>query len=61
MGTYQGDLLGGALFALAHFKALHSTTSHFPSYIFPSKVFGVLLGILTFISSFIKDVMLKDV
>jgi hypothetical protein len=29
MGTHLGDLLGGALFALAHFRALHSTTSHF--------------------------------
>ncbi len=31
MGTCQGDPLGGALFAIAHFKALCSTTSHFPS------------------------------
>jgi hypothetical protein len=36
MGTRQGDLLGGALFTLTHFRALHSTTNHFPSYIFPS-------------------------
>jgi hypothetical protein len=38
MGTRQSDPLGGALFALAHFKALRSTTSHFPSYLFPSIV-----------------------
>jgi hypothetical protein len=38
MGTHQGDLLGRALFALAHFKALCSITSHFPSCLFPSIV-----------------------
>jgi hypothetical protein len=36
MGIQQGDLLRGALFALAHFRALCSTTSHFPSCLFPS-------------------------
>jgi len=36
MGTHQGDFLGEALFALAHFRALHSTTNHFPSCLFPS-------------------------
>ncbi len=36
MGTYQGDPLGKALFALAHFKALHSIASHFPSCLFSS-------------------------
>jgi len=30
------DSLGGALFILAHFKALCFITSHFPSYLFPS-------------------------
>jgi hypothetical protein len=35
MGTCQGDPLWGALFTLAHFRTLHSTASHFPSYIFP--------------------------
>jgi hypothetical protein len=30
------DPLGGALFILAHFKALCFITSHFPSYLFPS-------------------------
>jgi hypothetical protein len=29
LGTCLGDPLGRALFALAHFKALHSTTNHF--------------------------------
>jgi hypothetical protein len=29
MGTHLCDPLGGALFALAHYRALHSTTSHF--------------------------------
>jgi len=33
MGT-----LGGALFALAHFKALHFTVNHFSSCLFPSIV-----------------------
>jgi hypothetical protein len=34
MGTHQGDYLGGALFALTHFRALHSITSHLLSYLF---------------------------
>jgi hypothetical protein len=34
MGIRQGDLLGGALFALAHFRVSHSTTNHFPSCLF---------------------------
>jgi hypothetical protein len=38
MGIHQGDRLGGALFALTHFRALCFTTSHFPSYLFPSVV-----------------------
>jgi hypothetical protein len=36
MGTRQGDLLGGTLFASAHFRALHSTTSHFLFCLVPS-------------------------
>jgi putative effector of murein hydrolase len=36
MGTHQSDPLGGALFALTHFRALCFTTSHFPFYLFPS-------------------------
>jgi hypothetical protein len=31
MGTRQGDPLGGALFTLAHFRALHSIANHFLS------------------------------
>jgi hypothetical protein len=44
MGTYQGDLGGGCwggwgtLFALAHFRVLCSTVSHFPFCLFPSIV-----------------------
>jgi hypothetical protein len=36
LGTHQNDLLGKALFALAHFKAFCFITNHFPSYLFPS-------------------------
>jgi hypothetical protein len=36
MGTCQGDPLGGALFALAHFKALCFIIHRFSSYLFPS-------------------------
>jgi hypothetical protein len=36
MGTHQSDPLRGALFALTHFRALHSTFSHFPFSLFPS-------------------------
>jgi hypothetical protein len=32
--TRQNDLLERALFVLAHLKALHSITNHFPSYLF---------------------------
>jgi len=35
---HQGDLSGGALFTLDHFKALCSTFNHFPSCLFPSIV-----------------------
>jgi hypothetical protein len=38
MGIRQGDPLGGALFALAHFRILCFITSHFPSSLFPSIV-----------------------
>jgi hypothetical protein len=34
IGTYQGDLLGGLLFALTHFRALHNLTTLFPSCMF---------------------------
>ncbi len=36
MGPCHSDLLGGPLFVLTHFRALHSIASHFPSYLFPS-------------------------
>ncbi len=36
MGTHQGDPLGGALFALTHFKALYYITNHFQSCLLPS-------------------------
>ncbi len=36
MGTYQGDPLGRALFVLAHFRALCSTTDYLSSCLFPS-------------------------
>ncbi len=38
MGTHQGDPLGRTLFALTHFRALHSIANHFPSCLFPSIV-----------------------
>jgi hypothetical protein len=38
MGIYQGDPLGRALFAIAHFRALRSIASHFLYYLFPSIV-----------------------
>jgi hypothetical protein len=36
MGTWQGGPLGGALFILAHLRALCSIANHFRSYVFPS-------------------------
>jgi hypothetical protein len=36
MRIRQGDLLGGSLFVLAHFKALHCMINHFLSCLFPS-------------------------
>jgi hypothetical protein len=41
MGTCQGDPLGKALFILVHFKALCSTTNHFPLCLFPSIANGI--------------------
>jgi hypothetical protein len=44
MGTHQSEgsgfrvYLGGALFVLAHFRALHFLVNHFPSCFFPSIV-----------------------
>jgi len=37
-GFVKSDPLGGALFVLTHFRALHSTSNHFPSCLFPSIV-----------------------
>ncbi len=52
MGTRQGDHLRGALFALARFRALHSITSHFLSYLFPSIVDDThIIGPLSIVSS----------
>jgi hypothetical protein len=36
MGTHQSDPLKGPLFALIHFKALHSTIEYFLFCLFPS-------------------------
>jgi hypothetical protein len=41
MGTHQGDLLKGALFALIHLRALYFATSHFPSCLFPSMIVDI--------------------
>ncbi len=35
MRTCQGDPWGGVLFALTHFRALHSIANHFPFHLFP--------------------------
>jgi hypothetical protein len=51
MGICQGDPLGGALFALAHFKGLHSIINHFPSCLFPSISYDIhMKGPLSIIS-----------
>jgi len=45
MGIPQGDPVGGgeggALFILAHFWVLHSTSIHFPSHLFPSIAYDI--------------------
>jgi hypothetical protein len=52
MGIRQCDLLGGALFPLTHFRALCSTTSHFPSCLFPSIIDDTqIIGPLSIVSS----------
>ncbi len=51
MGIHQGDPSGKALFILAHFKALHSTIHHFPSYLFPSIIDDThIIGPLSIVS-----------
>jgi hypothetical protein len=52
MGTHGGDLVGGAPFTVAHFRALHSAISHFPSCIFPSIIVDTHIINLPFIVSF---------
>jgi hypothetical protein len=52
MGIHQGELLGGALFVLAHFRALRSTINHFPSCLFPSIVNDIhIISPLSIVSS----------
>ncbi len=52
MGTHQGDPLEGALFALTHFRALHFTTNHFLSCLFPSNVDDIhIIGSPSIVSS----------
>jgi hypothetical protein len=52
MGIHQGELLGGALFVLAHFRALRSTINHFPSCLFPSIVDDIhIIDPLSIVSS----------
>jgi len=41
IGTNQGNPWGGALLALAHFRAFRFTISHFPSCLFPSIVHDI--------------------
>jgi hypothetical protein len=44
-------ILGGALFDLAHFRALHFTSNHFPSCLFPSIVDDThIIGPLSIVS-----------
>jgi hypothetical protein len=45
-------ILGGGIFVLAHFKALHSIANHFPSYMFPSIIDDThIIGPLSIVSS----------
>jgi hypothetical protein len=51
MGIHQNNPLG-ALFTLAHFRFLRSTTNHFPSCLFPSIVYDIhIISPLSIISS----------
>jgi hypothetical protein len=51
MGIHQGDPLGRALYALAHFRALCSTTNHFPSCLFLSIADDIhIIGPLSIVS-----------
>jgi hypothetical protein len=52
MGIRQGDPLGGPLFTLSHFKALHFIASCFPSYLFPCIANEIhIIGLFLIISS----------
>jgi len=52
MGTCQGDPLGGALFALIHYKTLLFRANQFHSYLFPSIAYDIhIIGPLSIISS----------
>jgi len=52
MEAHQGDPLGRALFALAHFKALHSIANHFYSCLLPSIIDNIhIIGPTSIISS----------
>jgi hypothetical protein len=52
MKTHQGNPLGGALFALAHFRALRSIVCNFPSCLFLSIANAIhIIGPLSIISS----------
>jgi hypothetical protein len=58
MGTCQGDPLGGALFVLAHFRALHFIVSHFTSCLFPSIIDDThIIGPLSIVSSIYEHFM----
>jgi hypothetical protein len=51
MGTHQGDLLGGALYVLTHFRALCSIARSFSSYVFPSIAHNThIIGPLSIVS-----------
>jgi len=51
MGTHEGDPLGRALFALAHFRALRFTTNHFLSCLFSSIIDDIhIIGPLSIVS-----------
>jgi hypothetical protein len=55
MGTCQRVPLGGVLFGLAHFGVLHSTTSHFSSFLFPSIVNDTHIMHLTYSSTNLRN------
>jgi hypothetical protein len=51
IGIHQADFSGRALFTLTHFKALRSTTHHFPSCLLPSIVDDThIIGLVSIVS-----------